>query len=46
MTKKVYRGLGPSSVHNTRVKLGEGDKEIVFKENKHWIIKEQVLKPY
>ena len=35
MTKKVYRGLGPSSVHNTRVKLGEGDNEIVFKEKKH-----------
>ncbi len=25
MTKKVNRGIGPSRVHNTRVKLGEGN---------------------
>ena len=33
--QKVYRGIGPSPVHNTRVKLGEGNAEIVSKENKH-----------
>ena len=35
MTKKGSRGIDPSSVHNTSVKLGEGNAEIVSKENKH-----------
>ena len=39
MTKIVCRGLGSSPVHNNRVKLVEGNSEIVSKENKHWIIK-------
>ena len=35
MTKIVCRGLGSSPFHNTRVKLGESNAEIVSKENKH-----------
>ena len=35
MTKIVCRGLGPSPVHNTLVKLVEGNAEIVLKDNKH-----------
>ena len=35
MAKKVYLGISPSLVHNTREKLGEGNAEIVSKEKKH-----------